>query len=51
MVNDLPYNLDIHKSVELDDVHPRVLGELAEEFTEASSTIYQWFWLTGDVPS
>lgn len=51
MVNDLPFNLDIHKSVELDVVHPRVLGEVAEELTEPSSVIYRWFWLAGEVLS
>ncbi|KAK4832634.1 hypothetical protein QYF61_024615 [Mycteria americana] len=50
MVSDLLHHLDIHKSMGPDEVHPRVLKELAEVLTKPLSIIYQQSWLTGEVP-
>ncbi|PKU36355.1 rna-directed dna polymerase from mobile element jockey-like [Limosa lapponica baueri] len=50
VVNDLLMHLDIHKSVGLDGIHPRVLRELAGELTKPLSIIYQQSWSTGEVP-
>ncbi|KAK4818984.1 hypothetical protein QYF61_022651 [Mycteria americana] len=51
MVNDLLHHLDTHKSMGPDEIHPRVLKELAEELTKPLSIIYQQSWLTGEVPA
>ncbi|KAK4830936.1 hypothetical protein QYF61_014309 [Mycteria americana] len=50
MVSDLLRHLDIHKSMGPDEIHPRVLKELAEVLTKPLSIIYQQSWLTGEVP-
>ncbi|KAK4810636.1 LOW QUALITY PROTEIN: hypothetical protein QYF61_007373 [Mycteria americana] len=50
MVSDLLHHLDIHKSMGPDEIHPRVLKELAEELTKPLSIIYHQSWLTGEVP-
>ncbi|KAK4830600.1 hypothetical protein QYF61_012026 [Mycteria americana] len=50
MVSDLLHHLDTHKSMGPDEIHPRVLKELAEELTKPLSIIYQRSWLTGEVP-
>ncbi|KAK4806943.1 hypothetical protein QYF61_027310 [Mycteria americana] len=50
MVNDLLHHLDTHKSMGPDEIHPRVLKELAEVLTKPLSIIYQQSWLTGEVP-
>ncbi|PKU46685.1 rna-directed dna polymerase from mobile element jockey-like [Limosa lapponica baueri] len=50
VVNDLLLHIDLHKSMELDGIHPRVLRELAGELTKPLSIIYQQSWSTGDVP-
>jgi len=47
--NDLLCHLDSHKSMGLDESHPRVLRELAEELAIPLSIIYQQSWLTGEV--
>ncbi|KFZ46674.1 hypothetical protein N321_10429, partial [Antrostomus carolinensis] len=49
-VRDLLSQLDIHKSMGPDGVHSRILRELAEVLTRPLSIIYQWSWLTGEVP-
>ncbi|KFW87481.1 RNA-directed DNA polymerase from mobile element jockey, partial [Manacus vitellinus] len=49
-VSDLLSCLDPHKSVGPDEIHPRVMRELAEELTKPLSIIYQQSWLTGEVP-
>ncbi|KAK4820005.1 hypothetical protein QYF61_017384 [Mycteria americana] len=49
MVSDLLHHLDIHKSMGPDEIHPRVLKELAEMLTKPLSIIYQQSWLTGEV--
>ncbi|KAK4810629.1 hypothetical protein QYF61_007366 [Mycteria americana] len=51
MVSDVLHRLDIHKSMGPDEIHPRVLKELAEVLTKALSIIYQQSWLTGEVPA
>ncbi|KAK4816387.1 hypothetical protein QYF61_016704 [Mycteria americana] len=48
MVSDLLHHLDIHKSMGLDEIHPRVLKELADVLTKPLSIIYQQSWLTGE---
>ncbi|KAK4815508.1 hypothetical protein QYF61_003066 [Mycteria americana] len=50
MVSDLLHHLDTHKSMGPDEIHPRVLKELAEVLTKPLSVIYQQPWLTGEVP-
>ncbi|KGL97655.1 RNA-directed DNA polymerase from mobile element jockey, partial [Charadrius vociferus] len=50
MVSNLLHHLDIHKSMGLDGIHPRVLRELAEVLTKTLSIICQQSWLTGEVP-
>ncbi|KFQ38966.1 hypothetical protein N332_04033, partial [Mesitornis unicolor] len=50
VVSDLLYHLDIHKSMGLDGIHPRVLRELAEVLAKPFAIIYQQSWLTGEVP-
>ncbi|KAK4826301.1 hypothetical protein QYF61_007148 [Mycteria americana] len=51
MVSDLLHHLDTHKSVGPDEIHLRVLKELAEVLTKPLSIIYQQSWLTGEVPA
>ncbi|KAK4827375.1 hypothetical protein QYF61_017313, partial [Mycteria americana] len=48
---DLLCHPDIHKSMGLDGIHPRVLRELVEELAKPLSIIYQQSWLTGEVPN
>ncbi|KAK4819046.1 hypothetical protein QYF61_024685 [Mycteria americana] len=50
MVSDLLHHLDTHKPMGPDEIHPRVLKELAEVLTKPLSIIYQQSWLTGEVP-
>ncbi|KAK4823271.1 LOW QUALITY PROTEIN: hypothetical protein QYF61_000366 [Mycteria americana] len=50
MVSDLLHHLDTHKSRSPDEIHPRVLRELAEVLTKPLSTLYQQSWLTMEVP-
>ena len=49
-VRDLLLQLDCHKCMGLDEIHPRVLRELAEVIAEPLSIIYQRSLLTGEVP-
>ncbi|KAK4826972.1 hypothetical protein QYF61_012913 [Mycteria americana] len=42
---------DTHKSMGPDEIHPRVLKELADVLTKPLSIIYQQSWLTGEVPA
>ncbi|KAK4819410.1 hypothetical protein QYF61_003681 [Mycteria americana] len=51
MVSDLLHHLDTHKSIGPDEIHPRVLKELADVLTKPLSIIYQQSWLTGEVPA
>ncbi|PKU43984.1 solute carrier family 12 member 2 [Limosa lapponica baueri] len=50
MARDLLQHITIHKSMQPDGNHPRVLRELAEVLTKPLSIIYQQTWLTGEVP-
>ena len=45
---DLLQKLDAHKSMESDELHPRVLRELADAVAKPLSIILQQFWLSGD---
>ena len=49
-VRDLLLQLDCHKSMGQDEIHLRVLRELAEVIAEPLSIIYQHSLLTGEVP-
>ncbi|KAK4825925.1 hypothetical protein QYF61_003420 [Mycteria americana] len=51
MVSDLLHHLDTHKSMGPDEIHLRVLKELAEVLIKPHSIIYQQSWLTGEVPA
>ncbi|KAK4806636.1 hypothetical protein QYF61_022942 [Mycteria americana] len=51
MVSDLLHHLETHKSMEPDEIHVRVLKELADVLTKPLSIIYQQSWLTGEVPA
>ncbi|KAK4824656.1 hypothetical protein QYF61_017029 [Mycteria americana] len=51
MVSDPLHHLDTHKSMGPDEIHPRVLKELADVLTKPLSIIYQQSWLTGEVPA
>ncbi|KAK4823485.1 LOW QUALITY PROTEIN: hypothetical protein QYF61_002549 [Mycteria americana] len=51
MVSDLLHHLDTHKSMGPDEIHLRVLRELAEVLTKPLTIIYQQSWLTGEVPA
>ncbi|GAB0183988.1 mitochondrial enolase superfamily member 1 [Grus japonensis] len=50
MVTDLPQHSDIHKSMGLDGIRPRVLRELVEVLTKPLSIIYWQSWVTEEVP-
>ena len=49
-VIDLLLHLDVHKSMEPDGIHPRILRELAEVLAKPLSIIYQQSWSTGEMP-
>ncbi|KFO87399.1 hypothetical protein N320_09097, partial [Buceros rhinoceros silvestris] len=50
-VNELLHQLDVHKSMGPDGIHPRILRELMEVLTQPPSIIYQQSWLTSEVPA
>jgi len=43
-------NLDAHKSMGPNGMHPRVLRELADIIAEPHSTIFERSWKTGEMP-
>ncbi|TRZ14352.1 hypothetical protein HGM15179_012749 [Zosterops borbonicus] len=49
-VRELLRCLDVHKSLDPDEIHPRVMRELGDELAKLFSIIYQQSWLTGEVP-
>ncbi|TRZ13558.1 hypothetical protein HGM15179_013553 [Zosterops borbonicus] len=49
-VRELLSCLDVHKSLDPDGIHSRVMRELGDELAKLFSIIYQQSWLTGEVP-
>ncbi|KFV51198.1 hypothetical protein N341_09721, partial [Tyto alba] len=50
MVSDLLYHFNTHKFMGPDEIHARVLRELAKMLTKTLSVIYQQSWITREVP-
>ncbi|KFV00709.1 hypothetical protein N339_06111, partial [Pterocles gutturalis] len=50
-VRDRLMTLNVHKSMETDRMHPRVLKETANVVAETLSLIFEKSWLLGEVPS
>ncbi|KFV07207.1 RNA-directed DNA polymerase from mobile element jockey, partial [Pterocles gutturalis] len=44
-------NLKVHKSMEQDEIYPRVLRELADEVAKPLSIIFEKLWHSGEVPA
>lgn len=50
MISDLQCHLDLHKSMGVDGIHPRVLRGLAKVLSKPLSIIYQQSWSTREIP-
>ncbi|KFV15175.1 RNA-directed DNA polymerase from mobile element jockey, partial [Pterocles gutturalis] len=50
-VQDHLKNLKVHKSMGADEIHPRVLRELADEVVELLSIVFEKSWHSGEVPA
>ncbi|KFP72541.1 hypothetical protein N311_03289, partial [Apaloderma vittatum] len=44
-------NLKVHKSMGLDEIHPRVLKELAAEVARPLAIVFEKSWQSGEVPT
>ncbi|KFV48709.1 RNA-directed DNA polymerase from mobile element jockey, partial [Gavia stellata] len=50
LIRDLLLQLDLHKSVGPDGIHPRVLKELADVIAGPLSIVFHHSWESGEVP-